>query len=133
MGGLPTSELAGAWMLREHAPSIRGWFKAPRGLMARRDLRLTDKALLLTLCDFWNRNQRPEWFYLTNAVVCKLSCLPASSLIRSRKRLIALKQIQTVPGHKRKKIVGRMATRYHLSTTITNELDCSPLLQVLSK
>ena len=127
MDGLLTGTLAGASICRETRQDIHGWFKAPRGLMARRGLTLTDKALLFALLDFWNRNQRPAWFYVTNAMACQLSCLAPSSLIRARKRLLALKEIETVPGHKRKKIIGRMATRYHLSTKITDELNCSPL------
>lgn len=94
-------------------PICRSWYKTPRDLMRGRKLSLAEKALFWAILDIWNCANEVEWFPATNATLRGFAGLNQQAFLRARRGLILKQIILTQPG------MRRLATRYHLATTLT--------------
>ena len=94
----------------------QSWFKVPRCLIRRTEIRPADKLFLIALLDIWNEVGQEDWFYATNERLMIQTGLNLRTVIAARKRMVKINLIGVKPGDR------NWATRYYLSEEITNSL-----------
>ena len=95
--------------------------------MRHKGLRPTEKMLLSGLFEWWNEKGQHDWFYASNQQLAAFCGISEPSLIKARKRLVAAKWIEVQIGRPRAKAIDRMASFYHLSSTLKQTVSNTPV------
>lgn len=95
--------------------------------MRNKQLRPTEKMLMVGLFEWWNEKGQHDWFYASNQQLADFCGISEPSLIKSRKRLCELQFIEVKIGLARSKGKDRLASSYHLSSHLKQTVSNTPL------
>ena len=90
-------------------------------------LRPSDKFLASGLLEWWTDKGQPEWFWASNQQLASFCGISEPSLIKARQRLVALNWIEVKIGARRSKQQDRIASRYHLLSSLRQSVSNTPL------